>query len=127
MVYQNCCNGRSKQESGYSRRLLIQERLQKKEQFLVPVVTGYLGINNQLMEYMSAAVIARATGKTLCLPLLFRGPLKHQGLFPGHGWRGAFLAVSAFLKPSECLSAAVSALQARAFGPGKPNFLGVGL
>ncbi|XP_057874117.2 uncharacterized protein LOC131080036 isoform X2 [Cryptomeria japonica] len=204
--------------------------LVKKEQFLIPVVTGYLGINNQLVEYMSAAVIARATGRTLCLSPLFRGPLKHQGrlskhtrneitiplehrfdlkevskfvrvssltqcanacghkvdmfwklraentnydvfgsspkpsnytpeiielgwsfknwrsskdisnqmeamnggncvgvsgLFPGHGWRGAFLAVSAFLKPSDCISAAVSALHARAFGPGNPNFLGV--
>ncbi|XP_057874115.1 uncharacterized protein LOC131080035 [Cryptomeria japonica] len=206
------------------------EEVAKREQFLVPVLTGHLGINNQLVEYMSAAVIARATGRTLCLPPLFRGPLKHQGrlsedtrneitiplehrfdlkelskfvrvscmtqcanacgnkvdifwklraenknydvfgsspkpsnytpeiieigwsfknwrsskdisnqmeamnggncagvsgLFPGHGWRGAFLAVSAFFKPSNCISAAVSALQARAFGPGNPNFLGV--
>eukprot|EP01018_Ginkgo_biloba_P014535 Gb_17634 [translate_table: standard] len=201
-----------------------QTQISPKEKFLVPVLSNYLGSNNQLVEYMSAAVIARATGRTLCLQPLFRGPLKHEGrtsmesrqrtiplenrldmkdlskfvrvasmsrcvreckkkvdaiwqlrdnrtsqvyglssaqsykpktielewsfvkwrstadiardlrdmdsncaaitgLFPGHGWRGAFLGVSAYLKPSSCIADAVSALHIRAFGSLQSAFL----
>eukprot|EP01018_Ginkgo_biloba_P014531 Gb_25116 [translate_table: standard] len=204
----------------------MENQIAPKEKFLVPVLSSYLGTNNQLVEYMSAAVIARATGRTLCLQPLFRGPLKHEGgtsiknregtismgsrfdmkqlskfvrvasmtrcvrtckrkvdaiwklrdnrtshiyglssqqsyepkaielgwsfvkwrstadiardmggmdsecaaisgLFPGNGWRGAFLAVSAYLNPSSCISDAVSGLQVRAFGSLHNPFLSV--
>eukprot|EP01018_Ginkgo_biloba_P014570 Gb_29917 [translate_table: standard] len=170
-----------------------QPQIAPKEKFLVPVLSNYLGANNQLMEYMSAAVIARATGRTLCLQPLFRGPLKHEGrtsiknregtismenqfdteelskfvrvasmsrckaiefgwsfvkwrstadiardmggmdsdcaaisgLFPGNGWRGAFLAVSAYLNPSSCIADAVSGLQVLAFGSLHNPFLAI--
>jgi hypothetical protein len=32
------------------------------------------------MEYMTAAVIARAINRTLCLPPFFSGPSKHNGM-----------------------------------------------
>ena len=32
------------------------------------------------MEYMTAAVIARAINRTLCLPPFFSGPSKHSGM-----------------------------------------------
>lgn len=49
------------------------------EKFLMPVLSPGVGAGNQLMEYISAAVIARATNRTLCLTPFFTGPGKHSG------------------------------------------------
>ncbi|MCO5603004.1 hypothetical protein L7F22_057146 [Adiantum nelumboides] len=49
------------------------------ERFLVPMLSNTVGDNNQFMEYMTAAVIARATQRTLCLTPFFNGPIKHTG------------------------------------------------
>lgn len=53
-----------------------------KEKFIVPILTGHLGDNNQLMEYMTSAVVAKATNRTLCLTPFFSGPRKHAGQLP---------------------------------------------
>ncbi|KAH7284033.1 hypothetical protein KP509_34G036600 [Ceratopteris richardii] len=37
------------------------------------------------MEYMTAEIIARATGRKLCLPPFFNGPKKHTGRYPNGG------------------------------------------
>ncbi|KAG0600085.1 hypothetical protein M758_11G006300 [Ceratodon purpureus] len=50
------------------------------EKFLAPLLSANVGAGNQLMEYISAAVIARALNRTLCLPPFFSGPRKHNGL-----------------------------------------------
>lgn len=49
------------------------------EKFLVPMLSNVVGDNNQLMEYMTAAVVARATNRTLCLTQFFSGPSRHGG------------------------------------------------
>jgi hypothetical protein len=38
-----------------------------------------VGAGNQLMEYMSAAIMARALNRTLCLADFFPGPSRHTG------------------------------------------------
>lgn len=50
------------------------------EKFLLPVLTHDVGAGNQLMEYISAAVIARATNRILCLIPFFQGPGKYNGI-----------------------------------------------
>lgn len=55
------------------------------ERFMVPMLSNSVGDNNQLMEYMAAAVIARATDRTLCLTPFFSGPLKHTRELPTGG------------------------------------------
>ncbi|XP_024403021.1 uncharacterized protein [Physcomitrium patens] len=52
----------------------------ENEKFFSPLLTASVGAGNQLMEYMSAAVMARATNRTLCLPPFFSGPAKHSGI-----------------------------------------------
>lgn len=52
------------------------------ERFMVPMLSNSVGDNNQLMEYMTAAVMARATKRTLCLVPFFNGPIKHTGKHP---------------------------------------------
>ncbi len=49
------------------------------EKFLMPILSYQVGAGNQLMEYMSAAIIARALNRTLCLPDFFPGPTRHTG------------------------------------------------
>ena len=51
------------------------------ERFLSPLLSAGVGAGNQLMEYISAAVIAKATNRTLCLTPFFSGPGKHSGNF----------------------------------------------
>ena len=46
--------------------------------FIVPLLSSHVGDNNQVMEYMGAAVVARSTNRTLCLTPFFSGPAKHQ-------------------------------------------------
>eukprot|EP00850_Spirogloea_muscicola_P002721 SM000010S04359 [mRNA] locus=s10:1088262:1091985:- [translate_table: standard] len=48
-----------------------------REQFLVPVVTPFVGSGNQAAEFASAAVVARLLNRTLCLPPFRTGPAKH--------------------------------------------------
>jgi hypothetical protein len=45
----------------------------------MPILSYQVGAGNQLMEYMSAAIIARALNRTLCLADFFSGPNKHSG------------------------------------------------
>jgi hypothetical protein len=45
----------------------------------MPILSYQVGAGNQLMEYMSAAIIARALNRTLCLADFFSGPNKHTG------------------------------------------------
>lgn len=45
----------------------------------MPILTHYAGSSNQVLEFMSAAVIARILNRTLCLPPFFTGPIKHFG------------------------------------------------
>jgi hypothetical protein len=52
---------------------------QQVEKFLMPILSYQVGAGNQLMEYMSAAIIARALNRTLCLADFFSGPNKHTG------------------------------------------------
>lgn len=52
------------------------------ERFMVPMLSNSVGDNNQLMEYMAAAVVARATNRTLCLVPFFNGPIKHTRQLP---------------------------------------------
>lgn len=47
------------------------------------------------------------------------------GLFPGLRWRGAFLAVSAFLQPANHILAVTNALQERAVGKNTPFLAGI--
>ncbi len=49
------------------------------EKFLVPILSYQVGAGNQLMEYMSAAIMARALNRTLCLADFFPGPSRHTG------------------------------------------------
>jgi hypothetical protein len=49
------------------------------EKFLVPILSYQVGAGNQLMEYMSAAIMARALNRTLCLADFFPGPRRHTG------------------------------------------------
>lgn len=55
------------------------------EKFIVPMLSNAVGDNNQLMEYMAAAVVARATHRTLCLTPFFNGPIKHTKKLPRGG------------------------------------------
>eukprot|EP00250_Pteridium_aquilinum_P033932 c667_g1_i1 orf=58-1737(-) len=55
------------------------------ERFMVPMLSNSVGDNNQLMEYMTAAVVARATKRTLCLTPFFNGPTKHTSQRPTGG------------------------------------------
>ncbi|CAK9214065.1 unnamed protein product [Sphagnum troendelagicum] len=66
---------------------------QQVEKFLMPILSYQVGAGNQLMEYMSAAIIARALNRTLCLPDFFPGPTRHTGISvkrgrggEEHGW-----------------------------------------
>ncbi len=52
---------------------------QQVEKFLMPILSYQVGAGNQLMEYMSAAIVARALNRTLCLPDFFPGPSRHTG------------------------------------------------
>jgi hypothetical protein len=52
---------------------------QQVEKFLMPILSYQVGVGNQLMEYMSAAIVARALNRTLCLPDFFPGPTRHRG------------------------------------------------
>jgi hypothetical protein len=52
---------------------------QQVEKFLMPILSYQVGAGNQLMEYMSAAIVARALNRTLCLPDFFPGPTRHTG------------------------------------------------
>ena len=49
-----------------------------QNKFIVPLLSSHVGDNNQVMEYMGAAVVARSTNRTLCLTPFFTGPAKHQ-------------------------------------------------
>lgn len=51
----------------------------EKEKFLMPLLSNQVGAGNQLMEYISAAVIARAINRTLCLSPFWPGPSVHAG------------------------------------------------
>jgi hypothetical protein len=66
---------------------------QQVEKFLMPILSYQVGAGNQLMEYMSAAIVARALNRTLCLPDFFPGPTRHTGISvkggrgeEEHGW-----------------------------------------
>lgn len=50
-----------------------------REKFMAPLLSWQVGAGNQLMEYMSAAVMARALNRTLCLSPFFGGPPRHTG------------------------------------------------
>jgi hypothetical protein len=45
--------------------------------YLVPMLSNMVGDNNQLMEYMGAALASRATRRKLCLTPFFSGPPRH--------------------------------------------------
>eukprot|EP00249_Psilotum_nudum_P004205 c17746_g1_i2 orf=1078-2184(-) len=47
------------------------------EKLLLPLLSDSIGFNNQLMEYMTAAVVGRATNRTLCLTPFNIGPPRH--------------------------------------------------
>ncbi|KAL3696171.1 hypothetical protein R1sor_010247 [Riccia sorocarpa] len=51
----------------------------KDERYMFPMLSSFVGTGNQLMEYKSAAVIARILNRTLCLAPFFGGPQRHTG------------------------------------------------
>ncbi|CAM6129305.1 unnamed protein product [Calypogeia fissa] len=57
------------------------------EKYIWPLLTDYVGTGNQLMEYISAAVVAHSLNRTLCLTPFQEGPAKHRGglWHKGHG------------------------------------------
>ncbi|KAG0619965.1 hypothetical protein M758_4G178600 [Ceratodon purpureus] len=50
-----------------------------REKFMAPLLSFQVGAGNQMMEYMSGAVIARALNRTYCLSPFFPGPSRHNG------------------------------------------------
>ena len=56
----------------------IPSRLKNVDKFLVPFISGQ-GLNNQLWQYRSAAIIARATNRSLCLEPFHRFYLQKNG------------------------------------------------
>jgi hypothetical protein len=46
---------------------------------MAPLLSYQVGAGNQMMEYMSGAVIARALNRTYCLAPFFPGPSRHNG------------------------------------------------
>ncbi|KAL2642861.1 hypothetical protein R1flu_010448 [Riccia fluitans] len=57
------------------------------EKFIWPLLSEYVGAGNQVMEFMAAAIVARALNRTLCLSPFRDGPSRHFGLVwrNGHG------------------------------------------
>lgn len=53
--------------------------LDEGEKFIWPLLSDMVGAGNQLMEYISAAVVARSLNRTLCLTPFQDGPAKHRG------------------------------------------------
>ncbi|KAG6547250.1 hypothetical protein Mapa_011186 [Marchantia paleacea] len=51
----------------------------KGKRYIVPMLSSFVGTGNQLMEYKSAAVVARTLNRTLCLIPFFGGPQRHFG------------------------------------------------
>ncbi|BBN02907.1 hypothetical protein MPTK1_2g19180 [Marchantia polymorpha subsp. ruderalis] len=49
------------------------------KRYIVPLLSSFVGTGNQLMEYKSAAVVARTLNRTLCLIPFFGGPQRHFG------------------------------------------------
>lgn len=49
------------------------------EKYLWPLLSDFVGTGNQLMEYISAAVVAHSLNRTLCLTPFQDGPAKHRG------------------------------------------------
>ncbi|CAM6126080.1 unnamed protein product [Calypogeia fissa] len=56
----------------------VQQQL-AEEKFIIPLLSYQVGTGNQLMEYKSAATIARTLNRTLCLIPFFGGPPRHLG------------------------------------------------
>jgi hypothetical protein len=50
----------------------------EKKKYLIPFISGQ-GLNNQLWEYRSAAILARSTGRVLCLVPFHRFYLQETG------------------------------------------------
>lgn len=50
-----------------------------QERFIWPLLSDYVGAGNQVMEFMSAAIVAHALNRTLCLSPFRDGPSRHFG------------------------------------------------
>lgn len=59
----------------------VEEDVLKEEgeKYLWPLLSDFVGTGNQLMEYISAAVVAHSLNRTLCLTPFQDGPAKHRG------------------------------------------------
>ncbi|KAG6547247.1 hypothetical protein Mapa_011183 [Marchantia paleacea] len=69
------------EDGNQSEATVVQER------FIWPLLSDYVGAGNQVMEFMSAAIVAHALNRTLCLSPFRDGPSRHFGLLwrNGHG------------------------------------------
>lgn len=58
---------------------------------MAPLLSYQVGAGNQMMEYMSGAVIARALNRTYCLAPFFPGPSRHNGrVTSGLAWEDRY-------------------------------------
>jgi len=60
------------------RPLKLEHGHSEKKNYLIPFISGQ-GLNNQLWEYRSAAILARSTGRVLCLVPFHRFYLQETG------------------------------------------------
>lgn len=80
------------------------DQVDLQEKFMAPLLSFQVGAGNQMIEYISGAVIARALNRTYCVAPFFPGPSRHNGKHSRDDFRNCaiktiFIRIAVFTVP----------------------------